>query len=63
MIGVIFSRLYTRASAERAFVRTGLGGQKVIMSGGAIVLPVFHEVIPINMNTLSSRSAGPRATA
>ncbi|MFX8051661.1 SPFH domain-containing protein, partial [Acinetobacter baumannii] len=21
-------------------------------SGGAIVLPVFHEVIPINMNTL-----------
>ncbi|WP_083384441.1 flotillin family protein [Cupriavidus sp. USMAHM13] len=52
VIGVIFSRLYTRASAERAFVRTGLGGQKVIMSGGAIVLPVFHEVIPINMNTL-----------
>ena len=52
IIGLIFSRLYTRASAERAFVRTGLGGQKVIMSGGAIVLPVFHEIIPINMNTL-----------
>ncbi|WP_019450455.1 flotillin family protein [Cupriavidus sp. BIS7] len=52
IVGLIFSRLYTRASAERAFVRTGLGGQKVIMSGGAIVLPVFHEVIPINMNTL-----------
>jgi len=52
VLGLIFSRLYTRASAERAFVRTGLGGQKVIMSGGAIVLPVFHEIIPINMNTL-----------
>ncbi len=52
VIGLIFARLYVRASAERAFVRTGLGGQKVIMSGGAIVLPVFHEVIPINMNTL-----------
>lgn len=52
IIGVIFSRLYQRASAELAFVRTGLGGQKVIMSGGAIVLPVFHEIIPINMNTL-----------
>ncbi|MEF9387321.1 flotillin family protein [Ralstonia solanacearum species complex bacterium KE056] len=51
-IGVIFARLYVRASAERSFVRTGLGGQKVIMSGGAIVLPVFHEVTPINMNTL-----------
>lgn len=52
IVGLIFSRLYTRASAERAFVRTGLGGQKVIMSGGAVVLPVFHEIIPINMNTL-----------
>ena len=52
IIGLIFSRLYQRASAERAFVRTGLGGQKVIMSGGAVVLPVFHEIIPINMNTL-----------
>ena len=51
-IGIIFARLYHRASAERAFVRTGLGGQKVIMSGGAITLPVFHEVILINMNTL-----------
>lgn len=44
--------LYRRASAEQAFVRTGLGGQKVVMSGGAIVMPIFHEIIPINMNTL-----------
>ncbi|MFN9805780.1 MAG: flotillin family protein [Betaproteobacteria bacterium] len=51
-IGFIFSRLYRRASKEKAFVRTGLGGQKVIMDGGAIVLPVFHEIIPVNMNTL-----------
>lgn len=52
VIGLIFARLYKRASAEQAFVRTGLGGLKVVMSGGAIVLPVFHEIIPINMNTL-----------
>lgn len=52
VVGLIFARLYKRASAERAFVRTGLGGQKVIMSGGAVVLPIFHETIPINMNTL-----------
>jgi uncharacterized membrane protein YqiK len=51
-IGVIFARLYHRATKETAFVRTGLGGQKVIMDGGAIVLPVFHEIIPVNMNTL-----------
>jgi uncharacterized membrane protein YqiK len=52
IIGLIFARLYKRASAERSFVRTGLGGQKVIMSGGAVVLPIFHEIVPINMNTL-----------
>lgn len=22
------------------------------MSGGAIVMPIFHETIPVNMNTL-----------
>jgi uncharacterized membrane protein YqiK len=34
------------------FVRTGFGGQKVIMDGGALVIPVLQEVIPVNMNTL-----------
>ena len=52
VIGFIFARLYTRATKETAFVRTGLGGEKVIKDGGALVLPVVHEVIPVNMNTL-----------
>ncbi|TNE60877.1 MAG: flotillin family protein [Alphaproteobacteria bacterium] len=52
IIGLIFARLYTRASKEISFVRTGFGGQKVIMNGGALVFPVLHEVIPVNMNTL-----------
>ena len=51
-IGLIFARLYRRSSKEISFVRTGFGGQKVIMNGGALVLPVLHEVIPVNMNTL-----------
>ena len=44
--------LYLRSSKERAFVRTGLGGQKVVVDGGAFVLPIVHDVIPVNMNTL-----------
>lgn len=44
--------LYLRSSKERAFVRTGLGGQRVVLDGGAFVLPILHEVIPVNMNTL-----------
>ena len=51
-IGLIFARLYTRASKEISFVRTGFGGQQVIMNGGALVFPVLHETIPVNMNTL-----------
>lgn len=52
VIGIIIVRLYQRASKELSFVRTGLGGQKVVLDGGAIVLPGFHQVIPVNMNTL-----------
>jgi len=51
-MAIIFSKLYQRATKEVSFVRTGLGGQKIIMDGGALVLPVFHEIIPVNMNTL-----------
>lgn len=51
-IGFVLSRLYKRAPKSRAFIRTGLGGQKVIMDGGAIVLPVFHETMDVNLETL-----------
>ena len=52
-IGVwLLNWLYLRSSKERAFVRTGFGGQKVVQNGGAFVLPILHEVIPVNMNTL-----------
>ncbi|MER0238130.1 flotillin domain-containing protein [Fulvimarina sp. MAC8] len=49
---LVLARLYRRSSKEVSYVRTGLGGQKVIMNGGALVMPIVHEVIPVNMNTL-----------
>ncbi len=52
IIGFTIARLYRRASKETAFVRTGVGGERVVMNGGALVLPVFHETMPVNMNTL-----------
>lgn len=52
ILGLIFARLYRRATKETSFVRTGFGGEKVIMNGGALVLPVLHETISVNMNTL-----------
>jgi uncharacterized membrane protein YqiK len=52
IIALTITRLYHRASKEVAFVRTGAGGEKVVMNGGALVLPVFNETMPVNMNTV-----------
>lgn len=49
---LVIARLYRRATKEISFVRTGFGGQKVIVNGGALVFPVLHEIIRVNMNTL-----------
>jgi uncharacterized membrane protein YqiK len=52
ILGLVVARLYKRASKEIGFVRTGFGGEKVVINGGALVLPVFHETMPVNMNTV-----------
>ncbi len=52
LIIVILARLYRKATRETSLIRTGLGGQRVIMAGGAIALPYFHEVTEVNMRTL-----------
>ena len=44
--------LYRRSTKEIAFVRTGFGGEKVIISGGAFVVPVLHEITPVGMNVM-----------
>lgn len=44
--------LYHRSTKEVAFVRTGLGGEKVVINGGALVLPIVHEVTAVNLNVV-----------
>ncbi len=44
--------LYHRSTKELAFVRTGLGGERVVINGGALVLPIVHEVTPVNLNVV-----------
>ena len=44
--------LYRRSSKETAFVRTGFGGEKVVISGGAFVVPVLHDITPVGMNVM-----------
>ena len=52
VIGLIIARLYQRASKETGFVRTGFGGEMVVINGGALVLPILHETMPVNLNTV-----------
>ena len=44
--------LYRRSTKDVSVVRTGLGGEKVIMGGGAFILPIVHDVTEVSMNTL-----------
>lgn len=44
--------LYRRSTKDVSFVRTGFGGEKVVMGGGAMVLPILHDLTEVNMNTL-----------
>ncbi|WP_257891449.1 flotillin family protein [Gymnodinialimonas phycosphaerae] len=50
--GLIIGRLYKRTTRELSLVKTGAGGKKVIMDGGTLVIPLLHEVTPVNMKTL-----------
>jgi len=45
-------RLYVKTSANKAFVRTGMSGAKPILDGGAMVVPIVHNVIPISLETM-----------
>lgn len=44
--------LYRRSTKDTAFVRTGFLGEKVVVNGGAFVIPVLHEITPVNMNVM-----------
>lgn len=46
------TKLYVKTKASEAFVRTGMGGLKVIRDGGAIVLPVIHQVVMVSLETI-----------
>lgn len=52
VIGIIISSLYIRSTRDKAYVRTGFGGKKVVLDGGSIILPVFHSYSWVSLSTL-----------
>jgi flotillin len=48
----IIAKFYQRATQEISLVKTGVGGRKVVIDGGTITIPWFHEISKVNMQTL-----------
>ena len=63
LIILFLSRYYRKATREISVVRTGLGGQKVVLDGGCIALPFLHKVAEVNMRTskLEIERLGPKS--
>ncbi len=51
VVALTLSKLFQRTTKGLAFVKTGFGGEKVIMDGGAIILPLLHEISWVCMKT------------
>jgi uncharacterized membrane protein YqiK len=51
-IALVYAALYKKVPRGIALVRTGMGGRKVIIDGGCLSLPVFHEVRQVNLSTV-----------
>lgn len=48
----LYAKVYKRSSANQAFVRTGQGGTKVVLDRGIMVFPVFHQIVPVSLETM-----------
>ncbi|TGG90672.1 flotillin [Natronospirillum operosum] len=51
-IALVYAALYKKVPRGIAIVRTGMGGRRVIIDGGCLSLPVFHEVRQVNLSTV-----------
>ncbi|MEM6943121.1 MAG: SPFH domain-containing protein, partial [Pseudomonadota bacterium] len=52
LIILLLNRFYLKASREVALVRTGIGGQRVVLDGGVFSLPFLHRSAEVNMRTM-----------
>ncbi|KMW57461.1 Inner membrane protein YqiK [Candidatus Rhodobacter oscarellae] len=52
VIIVVAAWFYERATNEISLLRTGVGGRRVVIDGGVLAIPYFHEISKVNMATL-----------
>lgn len=46
-VGLVIASMsfYRRTTADIAFVRTGMGGSRVVLDGGIMVIPFLHNLL------------------
>jgi len=52
LVITVWTALYKKTSADQAFVMTGQGGSRVVLDGGALVIPIFHRITEVNLRTM-----------
>ncbi|MBF2054311.1 MAG: hypothetical protein IGS03_12740 [Candidatus Sericytochromatia bacterium] len=54
LLGLLFaaSKLYVKTPSSLSFVRTGSGKAKVVLDGGAWVIPLLHEIRWVSLETM-----------
>jgi len=52
VVVAFLNRFYRKSTRDIALVRTGFGGQRIIISGGCLALPFLHKIDEINMRTI-----------
>ena len=58
MVGILIiiflmMAVYRRSHKGIAYVRTGMGGQKVSIDRGMLSLPFFHKIVPVNLQSIT----------
>jgi flotillin len=48
----VVSRFYRRCGADEALVRTGAGGNKVVIGGGILVYPILHQLLRVSLRSV-----------
>jgi flotillin len=51
IVVLILLLLYIRPTAQRAYLRTGFGGEKVIFQHGSFIFPGLHQLTEVALNT------------
>jgi uncharacterized membrane protein YqiK len=51
LAALLLSRIYKRANKKTAYIRSGHGGELVLLDDSAFALPILHHVIPVNLTT------------